>query len=52
MNRKKAGFIFLGICFVNAVLLLTGSINLLDGGIIFAVSLVLFGGISGGFRKN
>ena len=52
MNRKYAGMLFLGVCLVLAVLLLTGTIAPLTSGIIFAIALILFGGLSKGFQKN
>jgi len=52
MKGKSAGFIFLGICVILAALLLTGMINPLQSGTVFAIALVLLGGLSGGFRKK
>jgi len=52
MNRKAAGFIFLGICLILAILLITKLISPLLSGTIFAIALVLLGGYSKGFRKN
>ncbi len=51
MNRKLAVFIFLDICVILAILLLLRSIPPLLSGIVFAVSLVVLGILSGGFRK-
>ncbi len=52
MNGKQAAFIFVGVCVLLAVLLLFGVVGPLVSGSVFAVSLVLLGGISGGFRKQ
>jgi hypothetical protein len=51
MNKKKAKISFLAACVVLAVLLLVGTITPLVGGAIFAVALVLFGGLSRGFKN-
>jgi hypothetical protein len=52
MKGKTAAFVFLGICLILAILLFTNIISPIIGGIIFALALVLLGGISGGFRKR
>lgn len=52
MDKKTAGFLFLGICAVLAILLLTQTITFLVSGCVFAVALVLLGGLSRGFRKG
>lgn len=52
MNGRVAGFIFLAICVVLAILLLTRAIKPLSSGIIFAVALVVLGILSGGFRRR
>jgi hypothetical protein len=52
MNAKPAVFIFLGICLVLAVLLLLHDITPVVSGAIFAVALVLLGGLSKGFRRK
>jgi predicted RND superfamily exporter protein len=52
MNRRRAGFLFLGICIVIAILLLTQAITPVAGAISFAISLVVLGWISGGFRTQ
>ena len=52
MNAKPAVTIFLGVCIVLAGLLLAQLISPVVGGAIFAVALVLFGGLSKGFRKK
>ena len=51
MDRRIAGFLFLGICMVLAILLLIKAITPLISGVIFAIALVLFGIFSRGFRK-
>jgi len=52
MDGKLAAFIFVGVCILLAILLLTGIVGPLTSGIVFAVSLVVLGGTSGGFRKQ
>ncbi len=52
MNGKNAAFIFVGVCVLLAILLLFGVISPLMSGSVFAIALVLLGGISGGFRKQ
>jgi hypothetical protein len=52
MNRRLAGILFLAVCIALALLLLTGTIPFLVSGGIFAVALVLFGGLSRGFRRE
>ena len=52
MKRRTAGFIFLGICVLLAILLLAKVITPLTSSILFAVALVVFGLLSGGFRKT
>jgi hypothetical protein len=51
MTGKTAGMIFISVCILLAILLLTQVISPLVSGIIFASALVLFGGFSKGFRK-
>jgi hypothetical protein len=51
MDGKAAVFLFVGVCVLLAILLLIGVIGPPVSGAIFAVSLVLLGGMSGGFRK-
>ena len=51
MKKKTAVVSFLGICIVLAVLLLTDIITPFFGGCVFAVALVVVGGVSRGFRK-
>jgi len=52
MNRRHAAFIFLGVCLVLAALLLLQIITPIVSGAIFALALVVFGGLSKGFRKK
>ena len=52
MTGKTAAFLFVGVCAILAILLVTGLIGPLLSGSLFAVTLVLLGGISGGFRKK
>ena len=52
MNGKNEAVIFVGVCVVLAILLLFGLISPLVSGSVFAIALVLLGGISGGFRKQ
>lgn len=50
MKRKTAVAFFLGVCMILAFLLLSKIITSTISGLIFAVALVLFGGLSRGFR--
>ncbi len=52
MDGKVAGFLFLGVCLILAVLLLTRTITPLVSGTVFAVALVVFGGLSRGFGRQ
>jgi len=52
MSGKTAGYLFLGICIVLAILLLTKTITSTTSSIIFAIGLVLLGGLSRGFRRG
>jgi hypothetical protein len=52
MSARPAVAIFLGVCIVLAGLLLVQLISPIVSGAIFAVALVLFGGLSKGFRKK
>lgn len=52
MKGKTASFIFLGVCVILAALLLTKTITPIQSGTVFAIALVLLGGISRGFRKK
>ena len=51
MKRQTAVFLFLGVCILLAALLIAGEISPLVSGAVFAVALVLFGGLSRGFRR-
>jgi hypothetical protein len=44
--------LFLATCIVLAILLITRLITPLVNGLIFAIALILFGGLSRGFRKG
>jgi hypothetical protein len=50
MNKKTAAYLFLGICLILAILLLTKTITPLTSSYVFAIALVVLGGISLGFR--
>ncbi|MBZ5553792.1 MAG: hypothetical protein LAO21_13800 [Acidobacteriia bacterium] len=52
MNKKIAAYLFLGICLILAVLLLTKTITLLTSSYVFAIALVVLGGLSRGFREE
>ncbi|MFZ0821864.1 MAG: hypothetical protein WAM91_17505 [Candidatus Acidiferrales bacterium] len=52
MNRKTARILFLAACIVIAILLLKQVVTTIVGGFIFAVALLVFGGLSNGFRKK
>ncbi len=52
MNRKTASLLFLSVCALLAVLLLAGVISPVTGAALFAVALLVFGGLSRGFRKD
>ena len=52
MDRKLAGFLFLGVCVVIAALLLMQTISIVIGSAVFAIALAVLGGLSGGFRKR
>lgn len=52
MDRKVAGFVFLGVCVVLAVLLLTQVITPVISAALFAIALAVLGGASAGFRKR
>ncbi|HEX3043275.1 MAG TPA: hypothetical protein VHY08_00860 [Bacillota bacterium] len=51
MKKKTAGVLFLGICVILAVLLLTKVISPIVSGCVFAGALVGLGITSWGFRK-
>ncbi len=52
MNGKAARIIFLTVCILLAILLVTKVITPIISGSIFAAALVLFGGFSKGFKRN
>ncbi len=52
MKRKTAVASFLGVCIILAILLLSKIITSTISGLVFAIALVLFGGLSRGFRGN
>jgi len=52
MNAKVAGLLFLAFCLVLAALLLSGKITTTVSAVLFAVGLVLLGGVSRGFTKR
>jgi len=52
MNGNTAALVFLGVCLVLAVLLLTRTTTPILSGSIFAVALVILGGLSRGFSKR
>jgi len=52
MNKKRASLIFLGVCIVLGILLLTKTITPFVGGSIFAAALIVFGVMSRGFTKG
>jgi uncharacterized membrane protein len=51
MNKRPAAWVLLGICLVLAILLFTKVITPVISGCIFALALVVLGGLSQGFRK-
>jgi hypothetical protein len=52
MSGKIAGISFLLVCVVLAILLVTKTISNINSAGIFAVALVVLGGLSNGFRRN
>lgn len=50
MSGRISGFLFLGVCVILAILLIFSVIGPILSGSIFAIALVLLGGISRGFR--
>lgn len=52
MKRKNAVASFLSVCVILAILLLTQIITIVVSSIVFAVALVVFGGLTKGFRDN
>jgi len=51
MNKKTALYMFLGICIILAILILSKFISHVASAIIFALALIFFGEISKEFRK-
>lgn len=52
MNGKTASFVLLSICVVLALLLFMGRIGAVTSGWTFAISLVVLGVLSRGFRRR
>jgi hypothetical protein len=52
VDRKLALSLFLATCIVLAILLIMQLITPVISGLIFAIALILFGGLSRGFRKE
>ena len=52
MDRKFALGLFLATCIILAILLITQVITPTVSGVLFAIALVVFGGLSRGFRKE
>jgi len=52
LKGKPAGLLFLAVCVVLAVLLLTRTITPILSGTVFAVALAVLGALSAGFRKE
>ena len=52
MKGKTAGLVFLGVCAILAILLLTSVIRPMASGVVFAAALVILGSLSGGFRTR
>ncbi len=52
MKRKAAVASFFSVCMILAILLMSKIITSIISGLIFAIALVLFGGLSRGFRGN
>jgi hypothetical protein len=52
MSRRLALSLFLVTCISLALLLLIGAMEPLDAGAVFAIALILFGGLSRGFRQR
>ncbi|NHZ87110.1 MAG: hypothetical protein GWP19_14760 [Planctomycetia bacterium] len=52
MKKKPAGLLFLAICIVLAILLLTKTISILVSGSIFALALIILGIASKGFTNK
>jgi hypothetical protein len=51
MKSKIAALIFICVCILLAILLVMKAISPLVSGSIFALALIIFGGLSKGFRK-
>jgi len=51
VNSKVAGFLFIAICVVLAVLLLTRTIGIITSGAVFAIVLALLGGRAAQIRS-
>ncbi|MFQ6612795.1 MAG: hypothetical protein ACE5D2_06800 [Fidelibacterota bacterium] len=52
MEGKTAGYIFLGICVILAILLMIGMVTPVISGSIFALALVFLGVLSNGFARH
>ncbi len=52
MKGRTAVLVFLGVCVILALLLLTGSIRPVLSAAIFAIALGVLGGLSLGFRRE
>lgn len=52
MNKKSASLVFLAVCLMLAILLLTKTITPMVSGSVFAVALVTLGLMSRGFRND
>jgi hypothetical protein len=52
LKGKSASLLFLGICIVLAVLLLTRALTPILSGVVFAIALAVLGLLSAGFRKK
>jgi hypothetical protein len=52
MKGKTAQLAFLIVCIILAVLIITKVLTSIEGSTLFAVALVLLGGLSNGFRKK
>jgi uncharacterized membrane protein len=52
LKGKTAGLLFLAICIILAILILTRTIAPILSGTLFAIALVVLGLLSAGFRKK
>ncbi|HTY12416.1 MAG TPA: hypothetical protein VMF88_15240 [Bacteroidota bacterium] len=52
MSKKTASILFLAVCLLLALLLLTKTITTTVSGFLFAIALVIFGGLSRGIRSK